>query len=126
MRAKALPIARAPERTTMNSSEIEIAAAAWFAKREAGGWTAEHQSELDAWLAQSTAHRIAFLRVCEAWKRFGELAALTGDRAPGTAPERGTWTRSLSQENVVPSLPSKGTATIETDLPPSRPDLPPP
>jgi len=75
----------------MSSTEIETAAAAWFAKREAEGWTPERQGELDAWLEQSTAHRIAFLRVCEAWKRFGELDALTTDRAPGVIPGRGTW-----------------------------------
>jgi transmembrane sensor len=87
----------------MSSTEIEIAAAAWFAKREADGWTVEHQSELNAWLEQSIAHRIAFLRVCEAWRRFGELDALTGDRAPGAIPDRGTWTwRSLPQETEGP------------------------
>jgi transmembrane sensor len=83
----------------MSSMEIEAAAAAWFAKREAEGWTPERQSELDTWLEQSTAHRIAFLRVCEAWKRFGEFDALTFDRAPGAIPDRGTWVwRSLPQE----------------------------
>ena len=75
----------------MSNTEIEAAAAAWFAKREAEGWTPEQQSELAAWLEQSTAHRIAFLRVCEAWKRFGELDSLTMDRAPGAIPDRGTW-----------------------------------
>ena len=75
----------------MSNTEIEAAAAAWFAKREAEGWTPEQQSELAAWLEQSTAHRIAFLRVCEAWKRFGELDSLTTDRAPGAIPDRGTW-----------------------------------
>jgi transmembrane sensor len=75
----------------MSNTEIEAAAAAWFAKREAEGWTPEQQSELAAWLEQSTAHRIAFLRVCEARKRFGELDSLTMDRAPGAIPDRGTW-----------------------------------
>jgi transmembrane sensor len=83
----------------MSSTEIEAVAAAWFAKREAEGWTPEQQSELAAWLEQSTAHRIAFLRVCEAWKRVGELDSLTTDRAPGAIPDRGTWVwRSLPQE----------------------------
>jgi transmembrane sensor len=75
----------------MSSTEIEAAAAAWLAKREAEGWTPAQQSELAAWLEQSTAHRIAFLRVCEAWKRLGELDSLTTDRAPGAIPERGSW-----------------------------------
>jgi transmembrane sensor len=75
----------------MSSSEIEASAAAWFAKRESEGWTPEHQSEFDAWLEQSTAHRIAFLRVCEAWKRFGELDTLAADRTQGVVPARGAW-----------------------------------
>lgn len=99
-----------PELTTMSSStEIEIAAAAWFAEREAEGWTVERQNELDAWLEQSTAHRIAFLRVSEAWKRFGDLDAPTMNRTPGAIPDRGGWVwcslpqdaeRSLSGERV--------------------------
>jgi transmembrane sensor len=75
----------------MSNTEIEAAAAAWFAKKEAEGWTPEQQSELAAWLEHSTAHRIAFLRVSEAWKRFGELDSLTTDRAPGAIPDRGAW-----------------------------------
>jgi transmembrane sensor len=80
-----------PAGLTMSNAEIEAAAAAWFAKKEAEGWTPEHQSGLSAWLEQSTANRIAFLRVCEAWKRFGELDSMTADRAPGAVPDRGTW-----------------------------------
>jgi transmembrane sensor len=86
----------------MSDTEIEATAAAWLAKREADGWTAEHQGGLEAWLEQSTAHRIAYLRVCEAWKRFGELDSLAQGRAPGAIPERGTWVwRALPQ---APSL----------------------
>jgi transmembrane sensor len=82
---------RGAEQTMMSSTEIESAAAAWFAKSEAEGWTAEHQGELDVWLEQSTAHRIAFLRVCETWRRLGELDALAISGAPGAIPDRGAW-----------------------------------
>jgi transmembrane sensor len=89
----------------MSNAEIEAEAAAWFAKREAEGWTTEHQRELDAWLEQSTAHRIAFLRVCEAWRRVGELGSLTADRAAAEIPERGAWIwPSLPQETAKPSI----------------------
>lgn len=84
----------------MSSTEIEAAAAAWFAKREAEGWTSDHQRELDAWLEHSTAHRIAFLRVCEAWKRFGELGALSREGAPGAMPDRGAWAWSSSPQEI--------------------------
>jgi transmembrane sensor len=75
----------------MSSTEIEVAAATWFAMKEAEGWTSERQIELNAWLEQSTAHRIAFLRVCEAWKLFGDLDAPTMNRTPGAIPDRGAW-----------------------------------
>jgi transmembrane sensor len=93
----------------MSSTEIELAASAWFAMQQAEGWTSERQFEFDAWLEQSTAHRIAFLRVSEAWKRFSELDAPTMNRTPGAIPERGGWVwrslpqdaeRSLSRESV--------------------------
>ena len=94
----------------MSSTEIEVAAAAWFAMKQAEGWTPERQIEFDAWLKQSTAHRIAFLRVSEAWKRFGDLDAPTMNCTPGAIPDRGDWVwcslpqdaeRSLSGERVV-------------------------
>jgi transmembrane sensor len=98
-----------PELTTMSSTEIEVAASTWFAKQQAEGWTPQRQFEFDAWLNESTAHRIAFLRVSEAWKRFGDLDAPTMNRTPGAIPERGGWVwcslpqdaeRSLSRESV--------------------------
>jgi transmembrane sensor len=91
---------------TMSSTEIEASAAAWFAKRESEGWAAEQQSELDAWLDQSTAHRIAFLRVSEAWKRFGELDAMAADRTHGAIPARGAWVLGINVPNgAVPGVP---------------------
>src|SRR3546814_16450416 len=36
------------------SIRIERTAAAWLARRDAGGWVARDQAELDAWLAAST------------------------------------------------------------------------
>lgn len=91
--------------STMSNAEIETAAAAWFAKREGEGWTPEQQRELDAWLEQSTAHRIAFLRVCEAWRRVGELGSLATDREPAAIPDRGAWNwQSLPRENERSSV----------------------
>lgn len=81
----------------MSSTEIELAASAWFAMQQAEGWTPERQLEFDAWLNESTAHRIAFLRVSEAWKRLGDLDAPTMNRTPGALPDRGGWV-SLPQD----------------------------
>ena len=61
--------------------DIEAAAAAWLARRDAGEWSDTQQSELDAWLVAATAHRIAFLRLESVWKRTDRLSALKVPRA---------------------------------------------
>lgn len=71
-----------------NSEQIEAAAAAWFAKREGGNWSASDQAELDTWLDRATAHRIAFIRIAAAWERAGRLKALGAGVPPGTIPPR--------------------------------------
>jgi transmembrane sensor len=52
-------------------------AAAWLMeRRDREDWNEKDQAELDAWLAQSPAHRVAYLRVEAAWRRTDRLAAL--------------------------------------------------
>ncbi|HYG26046.1 MAG TPA: FecR domain-containing protein [Caulobacteraceae bacterium] len=58
--------------------KIEEQAAAWLARRDAGDWSAEDQAALDAWIAQDTAHRVAFLRLDSVWSRADRMAALKG------------------------------------------------
>jgi transmembrane sensor len=74
-----------------NSAEIEGIAAAWFAKRESGEWSAADQAQLEAWLDSSTAHRIAFIRIITAWERSGRLNALGAGVPPGIIPPRDAW-----------------------------------
>lgn len=74
-----------------DSARTESRAAAWLARRDCGAWDAQAQAELEAWLAQDTAHRIAFLRLESAWEESGRLAALGAGLAPGTVPARGAW-----------------------------------
>jgi len=74
-----------------NSEQIEATAAAWFAKREGGNWSAADQAELDTWLDGATAHRIAFIRSAATWERAGRLTALGAGVPPGTIPPRDGW-----------------------------------
>ncbi len=70
---------------------IEARAADWIAERDRcdGRLSPERQDELDAWLAASTAHRVAFLRLDQAWQRANRLRALQGAaRAPAPPPPR--------------------------------------
>jgi transmembrane sensor len=68
---------------------IEAQAADWLAERDRadGGaaWTPARQQAFEAWLAESTLHRVALLRLEAAWQRADRLRALQS--APRTAPE---------------------------------------
>jgi transmembrane sensor len=57
-----------------NSREIQARAAAWIEERESDGWS--RKKELDAWIAESPAHLVAFLRAETVWKDADRLRAL--------------------------------------------------
>ena len=73
------------------AADIESSAAAWFRRRHFWDWSEADQAELDNWLRQSFAHRIAYWRLQGAWERTGRLAALrpaTGEQE-SIAPRKG-------------------------------------
>ncbi|HEY4126189.1 MAG TPA: FecR domain-containing protein [Rhizomicrobium sp.] len=70
---------------SQTASQVKDRAAEWLQRREFWNWSAADQAELDAWLAQSSAHEIAFIRMEAAWDRTQRLGAL---RKPMRAPER--------------------------------------
>jgi transmembrane sensor len=58
-----------------NAKAIQLRAAEWIAERhEAGEWGEEDQAALDAWLAESPAHLLAYWRLDAAWNRTHTLA----------------------------------------------------
>jgi transmembrane sensor len=59
----------------MSADETEMTAAAWLG-REDRGLTAGERGALEAWLEQSTLHKVAYLRLKAAWQRADRLAAL--------------------------------------------------
>jgi transmembrane sensor len=66
-----------------STAEIETRAAEWLARRDGSDWGPAREAELDAWLAESTANRVAFLRLQAAWARAERLSAL---RVPVVSP----------------------------------------
>jgi len=64
--------------------KIEQQAAAWLARKDGEGWSADEQTRLDQWLALSTAHRVAYLRLAAAWSKAGSLAP--GASTPSSPP----------------------------------------
>lgn len=74
-----------------SSSRIELAASEWLARRESDDWSDTDRAGLDVWLGESTAHRVAFLRLESAWTESARLKALAAGRAEAGPPLRGAW-----------------------------------
>lgn len=80
-----------------SSSQIEWVASAWLAKRDGNHWSARDQQQLDAWLLECTAHRVAYLRLDTAWRQSDHLKALGAGVPAGIVPERAAWGFTPSQ-----------------------------
>jgi transmembrane sensor len=91
------------EQHMASSIRIERTAAAWLARRDAGGWAARDQAEFDDWLAASTAHRVAWLRLQAAWRESGRLKALGAGLPAGQIPVPGRWAVSSQQGHSTDS-----------------------
>lgn len=74
--------------------QIERTASMWLARRDAGDWSARQQTALNAWLAESVAHRVAFLRLEAAWEETARLKAFAAGGSQTAAPARGEWAHS--------------------------------
>ena len=59
-----------------NARSIDEIAADWIAAKDGERWSGAQQMQLEAWLAQSTHHRVAFLRLESGWRRADRLGAL--------------------------------------------------
>jgi transmembrane sensor len=61
----------------MSAVDIKARAAEWLMEHSLSeNWSADDQARLDAWLAQSPAHEVAFARMEATWDRTERLAAL--------------------------------------------------
>jgi transmembrane sensor len=92
------------EMAMASSRQIELIASAWLARRDGDEWSAHDQLQLDAWLQESTAHRVAYLRLDAAWRQSDRLKALGAGVPAGTVPERGAWgVAPLPESRAAPS-----------------------
>ncbi|MBL8270903.1 FecR/PupR family sigma factor regulator, partial [Steroidobacter sp.] len=100
-----------------SAKQIELRAADWLARRDSGDWTDADQSQLQTWLEQATAHRIAYLRLETVWIESQRLVALAAGLPPGSGEANG-WTlplfeppssgedvEGLVSESIEPALP---------------------
>jgi transmembrane sensor len=92
------------EMAMASSRQIELIASAWLSRRDGAEWTAHDQLQLDAWLQESTAHRVAYLRLDAAWRQSDRLKALGAGVPAGAVPERGAWGMApLPESRATPS-----------------------
>ncbi|MFC4313949.1 FecR family protein [Steroidobacter flavus] len=75
----------------MDSRQIEELASQWLARRDGAVWSDGDEAELQAWLNQSTAHLVAFVRLEAAWKQAKRLKALSNGVPPGEVPAPEQW-----------------------------------
>lgn len=90
-----------------SASDIEEQAAQWIARRDGNAWTEQQQAQLDVWMASSTAHRVAYLRLDSVWRRADRLSPLRVSHRlsvprPGSVwPRFSTWRAAASLLLVV-------------------------
>jgi transmembrane sensor len=92
--------------------QIEEQAARLLAKRDGGAWTQADQAQLESWMGQATAHRVAVLRLEAAWEEARRLKAVAAGLRPGMVPPPGAWRQ--------PPFFGNGDRKAERLLPPVR------
>ena len=85
-----------------SSTQIEEQAARWLARRDSGDWHAADEAELATWVDESVAHRVAFLRLQEAWHQAERLRALGAGFTAQEVPERGFWREAPASSALQP------------------------
>jgi transmembrane sensor len=63
--------------------EAQARAAQWIVAREEPGWGEAEQVELNAWLAESDMHRVAFIRLEHSWREADRIGSLGTSQMPG-------------------------------------------
>lgn len=82
-----------------SSLHVERIAADWLARRDGDVWTDADAHALEAWLAATTAHRVAFLRLEGAWHESARLQALGAGVRDGS--RRTRWPAAAAAAAVV-------------------------
>jgi len=90
---------------------IGMQAAAWIQRRDFDHWTQADEAALDAWLNESPAHRIAFVRLDFGWQRTTRLAALKRPDSMADPLESGKPLLSTTIRAVAAVLVAVGVAT---------------
>ncbi len=101
----------------MTAHEIERHAAQYVQRRHVWDWSETDQAELDQWIAQSLAHRAAYLRLEHVWQRSGRLNALGLETA---APRKRMWPLLMKIAAAIAIVSVIGGATLYMSAPRDR------
>jgi transmembrane sensor len=91
---------------------VRAKAAEWLARRESEEWDDATRANFDAWLAQSFAHRVAFLRVENAWAQTHRLSVLRKPFSRATPLAKRPWRGTTRIAAVVAVVAGLGTAAM--------------
>ncbi len=102
-----------------SANDIEAQAARWLAREDGDGWSGADEVARNAWLDNSIAHRVAYLRLKSAWSRADRLAALRSVPMMDVpaAPRFAHW-RQLAAGFAVFSVLGAGAAAYWLQSPP--------
>ncbi len=105
----------------MSAEEIQTRAADWVNQhRDSGAWSAEDQSALEIWLAESPEHVVAYWRLDAAWERTQRLAALRPSAQPRS---RGQIWRNLARFTAAVIVVAAGVGAVFHFARPAAPDI---
>lgn len=105
---------------TDNHRQIERDAALWLARRDAGGWGNTQQTALASWLDESTAHRVAFLRLEAAWNETARLKTMAAGASFQQIPVRGAWQDSPYFAPLIGNVPTVVSTPVRRTIKPPR------
>src|SRR5882724_8854243 len=102
---------------SMDSARIEREAADWLARRDSGDWDEAQEQAFAAWQEQSTAHRVAVIRINTIWQKADRLQALGAGVPRGQVPAPGSWRLSPffehGKRSAQPALPVDDSKSID-------------
>jgi transmembrane sensor len=97
----------------MSMADIEARAARWLLRREEPDWSETDEAALDAWLAEATAHRIAFYRLELGWRKADRLAALSRPVGRGARTWISRWRSAVIAASIAAAAGIAGVLWIQ-------------
>jgi len=91
-----------------DASSIEWKAADWLQRRQFWNWSADDQAQLDAWLAESSAHRVAFLRLKSGYAHTERLVALRRANSEQEPRSHARWFQAVAALVAVAAIGAGG------------------